>query len=346
MRHINDNMKFPKKFFIKQFTSVLLIILGLIVIDDSTAQSNSFDDGSVVISELIPGEEIMLAKAALIDIAIYSIQCGDFEVKLRPNSEIPVNTITNIQFTLKWPANSVDLIDFYSEYKVELQGSVIIENDTNYAIFVSATTVPISWFSGMEYPILSFSHDQSGIGFLDLLIDTGDWAKINNGEFYVELLGIDETGIVSQNAINILLEECCRLDLKAFLQGPYSSSIGLMKTTINDAIDLPLAQPYVNPPWNYVGIEDVGFMPGNVVDWVLVEIRDAPDAVPASSATLVNRQAALIVDNGSIVALDGISELSFNNALIQNLFVVLWHRNHLGILSSTNVIESPSDTYI
>jgi len=37
--------------------------------------------------------------------------------------------------------------------------------------------------------------------------------------------------------------------------------------------------------------------------------------------------------------LDGSSVLSLNHSVIQSLFVVLWHRNHLGVISANALVE-------
>lgn len=345
MKYNNDSMKIPIFFWKGTLISTLIVITGFIANKASLAQFNEVDDIKYAISDAIPKGGDNQIKAALVDIAIYYLSCSDFEVRLKPNVDILSNTLTNIQFTMKWPANTVDFINLYSDYNVEIQGPIVIENDTNFAVFVSTSPIPINWFSEIEYTILSFSHDQSSLGYINLIIDTGEWANSNNGTYYVELLGIDETGVVYQNALNIFLETCGRLDIKAFLQGPYISSNGLMETTINDASDLTLDQPYSGPPWNYNGIESVISMPDDVVDWILVELHDAPNAGSTSSATSIDRQAALLLDNGSIVDLDGTSSLKFNNTLVQNLFVTLWHRNHLGILSAFNIVDAPPDIY-
>ena len=64
------------------------------------------------------------------DIAVNPTSCGDFEVNLKPNTNY-TNVITNIQFTLKWPENTVNLTNFYSDFEVTLQGSV--EEDDGYS---------------------------------------------------------------------------------------------------------------------------------------------------------------------------------------------------------------------
>ena len=123
------------------------------------------------------------------------------------------------------------------------------------------------------------------------------------------------------------------VDLKAFLEGPYSGPA--MNTSLNSQGFVPLNQPYSVNPWNYNGSENVSSMPNpSVVDWVLVELRDAPDAANATLATRIARQAAFILSDGSIVGTDGFSPLSFNVTVTQDLFGVIWHRNHLAIMSN------------
>ena len=129
------------------------------------------------------------------------------------------------------------------------------------------------------------------------------------------------------------------LNLTVFLEGPYNGTN--MNTGLNDLSILPLTQPYNTAPWNYGGTESVPSIPDvNIVDWLLVELRDAPNAASATSATIVEQQASFLLNDGSLVGLDGSSILSFNHSIIQSLFVVIWHRNHLGIMSANPITES------
>ena len=147
--------------------------------------------------------------------------------------------------------------------------------------------------------------------------------------------GITDMGAFAVGDINSPMAITLDLvvDVTAFLEGPFNGTD--MNPDLNPAY-IPLSQPYNAPPWNYAGSESVGSMPnGDVVDWVLVELRDATDTASASSGTMIARQAAFILNNGSIVSLDGVSNLQFNNTISQNLFVVVWHRNHLGVMSGT-----------
>lgn len=131
------------------------------------------------------------------------------------------------------------------------------------------------------------------------------------------------------------------LDLKVFLEGPFHGSV--MDTDLNIEGLLPLSQPFNQSPWNYPGVESVAAIPnGLVVDWVLVEYRIAPNAASAYSITTVARKAAFILDDGSIVDLDGVSKLRYNGIVNNNLFVVIFHRNHMGVLSANPLADAPT----
>ena len=67
----------------------------------------------------------------------------------------------------------------------------------------------------------------------------------------------------------------------------------------------------------------------------MVELREtAGGAGSATPATTISRQAGFILNNGRIVATDGISNMIFGVAVTNNLYAVVWQRNHLGIMSA------------
>jgi hypothetical protein len=129
------------------------------------------------------------------------------------------------------------------------------------------------------------------------------------------------------------------LDLLVFIEGPFTGTE--MATSLNLAGIIPLIQPYNSAPWNYSGTESVLSIPNpNVVDWVLIELRDAANASSATEVTRLARQAAFLLKDGSVVGTDGSSILQFNTSFTQQLFVIVWHRNHLGIMSANGVTAS------
>ncbi len=129
------------------------------------------------------------------------------------------------------------------------------------------------------------------------------------------------------------------LDIKVLSEGPYNGTD--MNTGLNSGGLLPLDQPYNTAPWNYPGSVNIESIPNaNIVDWVLIELRDAEDATSATPGTMIAKQAAFLLNDGSVVGLDGSSILSFYHSIIQSLFVVIWHRNHLGVMSANALTET------
>lgn len=263
-------------------------------------------------------------QSSLIDIAIYNTTCGDFEVRVKPNTDIVDNYLTNIQFTIKWPDGTVNLTDISSSIGVTLQGSVVVDNDTNYAVFATATSLLINWDANTEYSILNLSHDQSTSGYADFKIDTLSWATSNNGLYYIEFLGLDYTGIVYGNASNVYLGKCG--EIKALLQTPYTGS-GLMNKGL--AGNIPLEQPYDVAPWDYLGSESLSVMDTSAVDWVLVELRSDP-------TTTVEKKAAFLLEDGSIVQYNNTTQgVHFDNTVEgSSYYVVVHHRNHMPVMTA------------
>ncbi len=125
-------------------------------------------------------------------------------------------------------------------------------------------------------------------------------------------------------------------NITAYLRGPWNGTT--MNTSLNSGGVIPLSQPYNTAPFNYTGTESVGSIPNaNIVDWVLVEHRKPATGLPsdATSATITGRQAAFLLNNGTIVNLDGVTPLSFNITKQGAAFIVVRHRNHLGVLSNS-----------
>ncbi len=125
---------------------------------------------------------------------------------------------------------------------------------------------------------------------------------------------------------------------KIFLQGPFSTNS--MLTTLNQNSLLPNSQPYNTAPWNYNGNENLGSGPGSsMVDWVLVELRSA-----SNPAQIVARRAAMLKNNGLLLNTDGSEGIVFSNVSAGSYYIVVFHRDHLGIMSSAPVPLSSNST--
>jgi len=277
-----------------------------------------------------------------IDIGIYSTGCSGFEVRLTPNAGFTDNTITNIQFTISWPQNTVNLINLNKNFNIEQQGPVQVANGMNHAIFASTEPVAVNWIAQTQYTLISFSHDASGSGYGSFFIDESPWVVANNGMFYTELLGIDLTGNVIHDVKNIFMGRCGIAEIRVLLQGPYNSVTGLMSTALNTAGTLPKNQTFNMPPWNYSGTEQVSSFPDSIVDWVLVELRDK-----TNTTQTIERKAGLLSKSGLVLSADMTSGLFFNSiGNLSEFYIVVWHRNHMPVMSGLTVsFPNPGKPY-
>ncbi|HLF63076.1 MAG TPA: hypothetical protein VI603_04975, partial [Saprospiraceae bacterium] len=140
----------------------------------------------------------------------------------------------------------------------------------------------------------------------------------------------DECGNVALCAQFITRTEQVELVAELLLAGPLKTD-GTMSTSLRSANLLPNAQPYNVPPYNYAGSEVViGSLPANMTDWILMTLRDE------NTMAVVATRAALLLSDGHIVDVDGISPVSFN-APPDEYFVAVHHRNHLDFISDATV---------
>ena len=274
------------------------------------------------------------------DIGLFNTSCGNYEVRLRPSDDIQ-SAFTNLQFTLKWPEGSVGFTGFNSVYNVEKQGPTRTHNGYNYAVFavVPSQWIQIDWEGNQEYTVLSFTHDETGNGNIDVEIAGDEWAIQNNGLFYFEVMGLEYSRGIYHESMNTYTGSCSSRPVQVILQGPYDSDIKEMTTHLNDNGSLPYFQPYDQAPWNYSGGEYVTAIPDSVVDWVLIELRDSQNP-----ATLVQRKACFLSKSGRVLDEDFSKDITFSVAS-GNYYLVIDHRNHLPVMSGNAIAIPYSQAY-
>ena len=127
-------------------------------------------------------------------------------------------------------------------------------------------------------------------------------------------------------------------NLKVFLEGPYNGS-GLMTTMLNTSHLIPLTSDsaYSTSQYGYTASTVASIPNADVVDWVLVELRTG-----IGSETKVASRAAFLKKDGTIVGTDGSSPISFPGLSAGNYYVVVRHRNHLTIMTSSAIPLSSS----
>ncbi len=186
---------------------------------------------------------------------------------------------------------------------------------------------------GCDFPIASEGYDE---GYSDPDIESGMcWTREENGPW--EAIGLG-TGFDADLCIKVYTYDIVETEIKAFLEGPFNGVD--MNTSLSDSALLPFTQPFDTAPWNYTGTESVTSIPAGAVDWILIELRDAPGAELAGESTIIARKAGFILDNGFIKDIDGVSNLTFDVRIADSLFIVISHRNHCAVMSAAGVVKT------
>ncbi len=209
---------------------------------------------------------------------------------------------------------------------------------------VSSASLAVGGSSGLIIPVVP---QNSAIGYANLSFGasvapvTGE-TVLSNNVAYLNYAGAVLPGGVS-------------LAIKALLQGAYDPTTGLMHDQLRQKNLLPLTQPYGgvqggNSTYTFInsGSETVTAAilsatgANAIVDWVMVELHSA-----TNPATILATRPALIQRDGDVVsALDGVSPLSFSYLTSGSYYVVVRHRNHLGIMSAQAQALSPTVTTV
>jgi Leucine-rich repeat (LRR) protein len=131
--------------------------------------------------------------------------------------------------------------------------------------------------------------------------------------------------------------------IDVFLQGaalnPNTGEENLMRDDLRVAGYIPTTSPYADALTCESTVFDVT---GNdaIVDWVLVEVRDATD-----NTLVTYSQSALLQRDGDVVDVDGTSNLVLSLENATNYFAVQ-HRNHLSVMTiSASTFASTSTIY-
>lgn len=161
---------------------------------------------------------------------------------------------------------------------------------------------------------------------------------------------VDDMATVFPEAINFLKEQFCPpgllLAARAALDGPYDASNGLMSDDLRSLADFPMVEPYTAMGYAHIGggaesISPTVLLvtgPDAIVDWVILELREANDP-----SQIVASRSALIQRDGDVVDLDGQSPLRI--AMPPGHYhIALRHRNHLGVMTAAPLLLTNSIT--
>lgn len=195
-------------------------------------------------------------------------------------------------------------------------------NGSDFSPSISSILITAGNLSGTS--ILSFTDDAVDESNETIIVDISSLTNANEGTNNQITATITDDDIDATIAATLLLE------------GAFNGTN--LNTTLNASI--PTNQPYNNN--GHAGTEAAGSPPATAVDWVLVELREAGSAATATSSTKVGSAAGFLMNDGSIKATDGTSDLTVSavNITGSSFFVVVYHRNHLPLMSANAITES------
>lgn len=239
-------------------------------------------------------------------------------------------------------------------------GSIAMDENGNIGLgySVSSTSVypsirytgrykddPLGQMTLIEQEIKAGSGSQTGTGsrwgdYSMMSVDPAD-----NTTFWYTQEYIQTTGGANWRTRIASFTLGASLNLRVYLQGNFTS--GVMSTNLNSSGYLPFSHPYGNEPFNFLGADRISLVDADnsgiadffesnpeIVDWVLVELRNGTDA-----SSKVAQKAGFVKSDGNVVGLDGISPLLFG-VPAGEYYIVVYHRNHIPIMSSNSVTMS------
>ncbi|MEO1436098.1 MAG: Ig-like domain-containing protein, partial [Bacteroidota bacterium] len=140
---------------------------------------------------------------------------------------------------------------------------------------------------------------------------------------------------------------CLDIQVAVFLEGPFDVASGEMHTLMNTARKIlpgqtpvnplvtgtPAGNPYRGEPWLYEGTTAeetfAGPYDAGVVDWVLVSFRTGTGAT-----TTVAQGNGLLYADGHV---EFIEPCILRKGQVEEVYIVVEHRNHMGVMSDTLV---------
>ncbi|MBK9286839.1 MAG: hypothetical protein IPN38_03925 [Flavobacteriales bacterium] len=138
-----------------------------------------------------------------------------------------------------------------------------------------------------------------------------------------------------------------KVTLKAILEGAHTPADFLpMSDLLRSQGFIPLQEPYsamgfaLDEPASTTPLVLTWTLSSAIVDWVVVELRDA-----VLNDSVVGRRAALLRRDGEVVAEDGVSPVAFCQP-VGSYHVALRHRNHLGVMTALPIALSSMATNV
>ncbi|MCB0805453.1 MAG: hypothetical protein KDC05_06605 [Bacteroidales bacterium] len=256
------------------------------------------------------------------DVGTYTVGYGTtLEVKIF--DDFSNGTVQNLLASA--PAKYCDYPGFW---RIPLEQPIRVNEGEDFYIQIKYTS------PGEDFPMAIETLSE---GYTIPSIETDKCWASEDGETW------EDCGTGTLNEFDLCIKaygyDITRLNVKVYLEGPFQGTA--MSAFLSNHEDFPLHQPYLSAPWNYNGDESLEEIPEDVVDWLLLELRETDgDISQAGLGNVVARKAVLLLQDGSVTDADGMSLPAFNVSPKDNLYVVVYHRNHIPVISSEPLQKS------
>jgi len=140
-----------------------------------------------------------------------------------------------------------------------------------------------------------------------------------------------------------------RVQPQVFLEGCYLSTLQVMHDSLRLASLVPQTEPYTDLGYSFTAEGSYGTIPSTVmanatyaavVDWVVVELRDAVDPT-----VIVASKRGVLLRNGNVMDVNRVSPI-WIPVLPGNYHVAVRHRNHLGVMTAAPMALSSISTIV
>lgn len=212
----------------------------------------------------------------------------------------------------------------------------------DYWDFYVSADYTVNFTAGTAVELFSFTNSGACSGG-SFNINTATSTVINNSEYGSVILNLagdaNQAGTNSVTNTDHSNSAMCVVtggtaSIKACLYGAVPTGTTTMTTTLNTLGLIPMTDPYGK------GITTTSTIISSnlVTDWVLVELRSL-------FGTVTERVAALLKSDGTLINSDGTFPLRFTTTT-GNFYIVVRHRNHIGVMSATPIAISSTTTPI
>lgn len=233
--------------------------------------------------------------------------------------------------------------------QISLVYSIVVTFTANSGVQnITVNTAPTSSNAGPDQTIASPDATLAGN---TPVIGTGAWTLVNGSATITDPASPTSTlsGIALNTSVTLrwtitngdcssfdevtISRQSVQLRSRIFWEGPYAGA-NLMNDHLRAGALLPASEPYTGLGFTHVGggaeNAQVGVfnMTGNnaIVDWAFIELRDKNNP-----ALVLATRSVLVQADGDIVDMDGTSDVSFSSVPSDQYYIVIRHRNHLGI---------------